>query len=265
LCRSTENPKIKLLQLLNKDHKTKHALVTGVSRGIGRAIAVKLLAEGFTVTGTHSKSAVPDELQQHPRFNAIKVDFINPAEVTDKIGPVLQSDNAPGVLINNAGIAVGFDMLDQDDAGWMAHSSGTMLVNYTIPVMLTRWVLPVWIHRQNGVLINIASRAAYRGDTGDFADYAASKAALTAFTKSVAREYSRHRITAVTIAPGFIETDMASDAILRYGRDHVMKGLAVPELTQPSDVAEVVSAVAAGRMLHITGTTIHVNGGSYLI
>jgi 3-oxoacyl-[acyl-carrier protein] reductase len=260
----SENPKIKLLQLLNKNDHMKQALVTGVSRGIGRAIAEKLLAMGFTVTGTHSKSPVPGNLQDHPCFTPVKVDFFNPEEVSDMLRPILSSGNAPGVLINNAGIANGFDLL-KDDAGWMAHSSGTMLVNYTIPAMLTRWVLPEWIRRENGVLINIASRAAYRGDTGDFADYAASKAALTAFTKSVAREYSRHRITAVTIAPGFIETDMARDAIRLYGKEHVMKGLAVPELTQPSDVAEVVSAVAAGQMLHITGTTIHVNGGSYLI
>lgn len=249
---------------MNKDDHMKQALVTGVSRGIGRAIAEKLLAMGFTVTGTHSKSPVPGELLDHPHFNPVKVDFFNPDEVAERLRPILTSGNAPGVLINNAGIANGFDLL-KDDAGWMAHSSGTMLVNYTIPAMLTRWVLPEWIRRENGILINIASRAAYRGDTGDFADYAASKAALTAFTKSVAREYSRHRITAVTIAPGFIETDMARDAIRLYGKEHVMKGLAVPELTQPSDVAEVVSAVAGGKMLHITGTTIHVNGGSYLI
>jgi 3-oxoacyl-[acyl-carrier protein] reductase len=260
----TENPKTKRLKLLNKDVHTEQALVTGVSRGIGRAIAEKLLALGFTVTGTHSKSPIPAELLDHPCFTPVKVDFFNPDEVANRLRPILYSGNAPGVLINNAGIANGFNLL-KDDSGWMAHSSETMMINYTIPAMLTRWVLPEWIRRENGILINIASRAAYRGDTGDFADYAASKAALTAFTKSVAREYSRHRITAVTIAPGFIETDMARDAIRLYGKEHVMKGLAVPELTQPSDVAEVVSAVAGGKMLHITGTTIHVNGGSYLI
>lgn len=249
---------------MSKDDFSKHVLVTGVSRGIGRAIAEKLLDEGYTVTGTHSKSPVPGAILNHSRFEAINVDFTHPENVVGKLASLLRSDQAPGVLINNAGIADGFDLLGEDDA-WMEHTSRTMMVNYTIPAMLTRWILPVWIRRQNGVLINIASRAAYRGDTGDFADYAASKAALTAFTKSVAREYSRHRIAAVTIAPGFIETDMARDAIRLYGREHVMKGLAVPELTQPSDVAEVVAAVASGRMLHITGTTIHVNGGSYLI
>ncbi|MFU8860125.1 MAG: SDR family NAD(P)-dependent oxidoreductase [Cyclonatronaceae bacterium] len=249
---------------MSKEDFAKQVLVTGASRGIGRAIAGKLLDEGYTVTGTRSRSPMPAELQDHTRFTSVKVDFTRVESVNEMLAPLLRSDQAPGVLINNAGIADGYDLLGED-SGWIEHTSRTMLVNYTIPAMLTRWVLPVWIRRQNGVLINIASRAAYRGDTGDFADYAASKAALTAFTKSVAREYSRHRIAAVTIAPGFIETDMARDAIRLYGKEHVMKGLAVPELTQPSDVAEVVAAVASGRMLHITGTTIHVNGGSYMV
>lgn len=246
------------------DQPTTHAFVSGVSRGIGEAIAFQLLQNGFSVTGTHYRTAVPSELSENPAFRAIKVDLKNPEQVTEKLKPLLLSDSPPDILINNAGIAEAVDLLS-DDLEWLEISAATMLVNFTIPALLTKWVLPGWIRNKSGILINIASRAAYRGDTGDFATYAASKAALTAFTKSVAREYSRHRITAVTIAPGFVETDMASDAIRIYGREQIMKDLAVPELARPSDVAGVVCAVASGSMLQITGTTIHINGGSYLI
>jgi 3-oxoacyl-[acyl-carrier protein] reductase len=242
----------------------KHAIVTGVSRGIGLAIAEKLLLLGIHVTGTHHKTPVPESLYAHPGFRAVNVDFKNRGDVTEKLKVLLNIEDPPGILINNAGIARGTDLLAEDHI-WLDDSSETMFVNFTVPALLTKWVLPAWIRKKSGILINIASRAAYRGDTGDFAAYAASKAALTAFTKSVAREYSRHRITAVTIAPGFIETDMAKDAIRLFGKDHVMKDLAVPDMTGPEDVAEVVCAIAAGSMLHITGTTIHINGGSYLI
>jgi 3-oxoacyl-[acyl-carrier protein] reductase len=251
---------------LHPDDKSysRKALVTGVSRGIGLAIAEKLLDLGFTVTGTHSRSPIPEKIAAHPGFRALKADFSDFTSVDAALKSHLSGDDAPGILVNNAGIADAAGLM-VSDREWMDHAARTMMINFTVPAMLAKWALPVWTKRQGGILINIASRAAYRGDTGDYAAYAASKAALTAFTKSFAREYSGNRITAVTIAPGFVETDMAYDSIRLYGKDHVMKDLAVPELTQPSDVAEVVAAVASGKMLHITGTTIHVNGGSYLI
>ena len=113
--------------------------------------------------------------------------------------------------------------------------------------------------------MNIASRAAYPGDTDDYASYAASKGGLVAFTKSIARGFGPKNIAAYSIAPGFIDTDMVREAIPIYGKAHIMKDIMMPELTPPEQVAEIVALLASGKVKHMTGHTFHVNGGSYII
>src|SRR5699024_10450887 len=109
------------------------------------------------------------------------------------------------------------------------------------------------------------SRAAYRGDTQQFASYAASKGGLVAFTKSIARDFGEQGILAYTIAPGFTKTDMAEDSIDQYGEAYLPSGMALDELTSPVEVGEVVAVLASGKVPHMTGTTIHINGGSYML
>ncbi|NBC65375.1 MAG: SDR family oxidoreductase, partial [Bacteroidetes bacterium] len=112
---------------------------------------------------------------------------------------------------------------------------------------------------------NIASRAAYRGDTQEFAAYAASKAGMVAFTKSIARNFSNYGISAYSIAPGFIDTDMASEAKEIHGQEYLIQGSAFDEITSPAEVAKLVAFLAKGDLPHMSGQTFHINGGSYMI
>ncbi|MEM6526357.1 MAG: SDR family oxidoreductase, partial [Bacteroidota bacterium] len=115
-----------------------------------------------------------------------------------------------------------------------------------------------------GIIINISSRAARRGDTSDYLAYAASKGGLEAITKSIARAYGKKGITAFGVAPGFTRTDMAQDFIKAYGEDYVLNDLSLPELTEPKDIAQTVVFLASGLARHATGTTIDINAGSYV-
>jgi len=115
------------------------------------------------------------------------------------------------------------------------------------------------------MIINVASRASYRGDSQQYAAYAASKAGLIALTKSMARDFSRKNIFFYSIAPGFIETDMAKDAVKLLGKDHIISGSAFDEITQPDEVAKLVVFLCEGSVPHASGQTFHINAGSYFI
>jgi NAD(P)-dependent dehydrogenase (short-subunit alcohol dehydrogenase family) len=111
----------------------------------------------------------------------------------------------------------------------------------------------------------VASRAAYRGDTQQYAAYAASKGGMVAMTKSIARDFGKHDISAYSIAPGFIKTDMAIDSIEVYGEEYLTQGMSFDEITSPEEVGELVAFLASGKVPHMTGATFHINGGSYMI
>ena len=116
----------------------------------------------------------------------------------------------------------------------------------------------------DGILINISSRAAQRGDTEEFAAYAASKAGMIAFVKSVARNYGKRGITAYSIAPGFVHTDLAVESIKTYGEEYLTRGLALDTIVPPSDIATLAYRIGTGELKHATGQTFHINSGSYL-
>lgn len=99
----------------------------------------------------------------------------------------------------------------------------------------------------------------------EFASYAASKGGLVAFTKSVARDFGKHGISAYSIAPGFTQTDMVSDSIEIYGEEYLTQGMSFDRITSPEEVGELVAFLASGKVPHMTGSTFHINGGSYMI
>lgn len=242
----------------------KRVLVTGASRGIGKSIAEKLLESGAGVIGTAGNSSFPDSFLDHAHFEGIKVDLSKQDELFKILKPVFDRGEAPNVLVNNAGIfrEAGFDT---DDEHWLTNWDKTLQVNLRAPALLSKWALNRWTSEGDGLLINIASRAAYRGDTQEYASYAASKGGLVAFTKSVARGFGRHGIAAYSIAPGFIQTDMAMDSIKVYGKEYLTEGMAFDEITSPEEVAGLVAFLASGKVKHMTGATFHINGGSYMI
>jgi len=242
----------------------KTALVTGASRGIGYAITKALLRDGIKVTGTARSSAFSDDLKKNEIFSGLHVDLANESDIKDILGPVLLNET-PDILVNNAGIFVD-SPIDSADQDWLDVWDKTFQVNLRSSSLLAKWFINA--HQRNsteGVLINVASRAAYRGDTQEYAAYAASKAGMVAFTKSVARDYSKKGIYAYSIAPGFIDTDMARESVSVYGEEYLTRDSAFESITKPDDVAEMIAFLCQGKVKHMSGSTFHINGGSYMI
>lgn len=246
---------------MNKDT---YALITGASRGIGKAITSTLLYQKANVIGTARSSEFPEEFTASNRFEGIYVDLSKPDQIKKKLKSVFSREVAPNVLINNAGIfeESGFDT---DDDSWLQIWDKTMQVNLRASAMLSKWALNRWEKEGGGILINVTSRAAYRGDTQEYAAYAASKGGMVAFTKSIARDFGKHNISAYSIAPGFIKTDMAMDSVEVYGEEYLTEGMAFDEITSPEEVGELAAFLASGKVRHMTGATFHINGGSYMI
>jgi NAD(P)-dependent dehydrogenase (short-subunit alcohol dehydrogenase family) len=117
---------------------------------------------------------------------------------------------------------------------------------------------------KNGRIVNISSRAAFRGDTTDYLAYAASKAAIVSLTRSIARYYGKEGIKAFIIAPGFTRTDMAQDFMDQYGEEYALNDIALNQLTEPKDIAPMVTLLCSGLADHATGCTIDINAGSYV-
>jgi 3-oxoacyl-[acyl-carrier protein] reductase len=242
----------------------KHVLITGCSRGIGLSTAEKLLSDSFRVTGTNRKTAVPDSLSKSPHFKSLTVDLGKSSGLNKTLQPLFTSD-LPDVLINNAGMFKDADFSVSDEE-WLDVWDETMRVNLVSAALLSKWFVNAHLEKETkGIIINVASRAAYRGDTQEYAAYAASKAGMAAFTKSLARGYSKKGVVAFTVAPGFIETDMARDSIEVLGKVALTQGSAFDEITRPEEVANLISWLAKGEALHMTGSTFHINGGSYMV
>lgn len=247
------------------DNSHVYALVTGSSRGIGKSITKKLLEEGANVIGTAVKSSFDDNIFKNKRFTGLHVDLSNHKLLYQILKPLFNQEVYPNVIINNAGISEDVSFVDSDEE-WERNWNRTMMINLTAPSLISKWAVNKWKNdAKGGIIINIASRAAYRGDTEQFASYAASKGGLVAFTKTLARAFGKDSIAAYSIAPGFIDTDMANELTNVYGKEYLMKDIVLPELTPPEEVGELVSWLASGKVKHLTGSTFHINGGSYMI
>jgi NAD(P)-dependent dehydrogenase (short-subunit alcohol dehydrogenase family) len=241
-----------------------YVLVTGASRGIGKSIVRALLDKNHSVIGTARSSEFPAEFNRNDTFEGLYVDLSDPQSIQSNLKPVFNRTKAPNVLVNNAGIFEHCDF-DNDDKSWLSNWDKTLQVNLRAPALLSKWALNRWKKEGRGFLINVSSRAAYRGDTQEYASYAASKGGLVAFTKSIARDFGEYGISAYSIAPGFIKTDMAMDSINVYGEDYLTEGMAFDQITSPEEVGELVAFLASGNVPHMTGATFHINGGSYMI
>ena len=241
-------------------------LVTGASRGIGRAIASQLASAGATVAvHYHRNRAAAESLitELGPNTVAFAADLASSEACAALFAAVLQEFGRLDVLINNAGVAhlIAEDAPLQEWSDLWAH---TMNVNARATALLSRLALRHFCARSGGRIINVASRAAFRGDTAEYAAYAASKGAVVALTRSIARAYGKQGVAAFVIAPGFVRTDMAQDSIDAYGEQFVLDDLALKQLTEPHDVAPLITLLASGLADHATGATIDINAGSYV-
>ncbi len=186
-----------------------------------------------------------------------------PNEIGQLFEEVIAKFGCITALVNNAGIAISTAVAGDDTAfsdSWLR----TMLVNLHATGLLCKKAINHFCDGSGGRIVNIASRAAFRGDTADYLAYAASKGGVVSLTRSIARAYGKQRIKAFVVAPGFVRTDMAEDFIQQYGEEFVLNDLALPTLTQPEDIAPTVAFLLSGWADHSTGCTIDINGGSYV-
>lgn len=241
-------------------------LVTGASRGIGSAIAVAAAGAGARVLAHYGHSAEAAQslvARLGHGAQAIRADLEDPLAAGALWEAAERAAGRIHVLINNAGIAENAP-LGLDEAEWLRSWNRTLTVNLTAAGLLTRRAVAHFRAAGGGRIINIASRAAFRGDTIDHLAYAASKAGMVALTRSVARGLGRDGVTAFTVAPGFTRTDMAQDFIDAYGEAIATRDLALNRLTEPEDIAPTVLLMASGLMDHATGCTVDINAGSYV-
>ena len=245
---------------------SKSVLITGGSRGIGAA-AVRAFAQAGARVAVHCghdldrASALAAEVGQGAE--AFRADLADARACGALWNEVVARFGRVDVLVNNAGVAAGAP-LEADDDAWLAGWERTLAVNLTAMGLLCRAAIAHFQANGGGRIINISSRAAFRGDTPDYLAYAASKGGVVALTRSIARAFGKQGITAFDVAPGFTRTEMAQAFIDQYGEDFASRDIALERLTEPGDIAPTLVFLASGLADHATGTTIDLNAGSYV-
>jgi NAD(P)-dependent dehydrogenase (short-subunit alcohol dehydrogenase family) len=228
-------------------------LLTGSSRGIGAAIATALRDAGQTVVGHATRDGTAQIAADLDRPGAA-------AELWD--AALARAGGAIDVLVNNAGVFEA-NPLEADD--WTAGWERTMRVNLTASAELCRLAVLHWQARGcGGRIVNVASRAAYRGDSPQHWHYAASKAGMVAMTKTIARGYARDGILAFAICPGFTMTGMAEDYLESRGGDRLLADIPLGRVAAPEEVAAAARFLALEAPASMTGAVLDVNGASYV-
>jgi NAD(P)-dependent dehydrogenase (short-subunit alcohol dehydrogenase family) len=251
---------------MNINLKNHRILVTGASRGIGRAIAEQLSESGAEVLIHFNNNLEEAKSLQGSLPNPshlVPCDLSNLELVSGWIPELVSTYGKIDAVVNNAGIAIGI----ADDAAtsdWLEVWQKTMDVNTNALAIICKEYIEHARMNKNGRIVNISSRAAFRGDTTDYLAYAASKAAIVSLTRSIARYYGKEGIKAFIIAPGFTRTDMAQDFMDQYGEEYALNDIALNQLTEPKDIAPMVTLLCSGLADHATGCTIDINAGSYV-
>ena len=249
------------------DLSGKTVLVTGAGGGIGAAISAMVVK-----TGGH---AVAHDVVAGARLNELKARLGERCHVV--IGDLAKGDEVPriwrdaegwrgriDVLINNAGIYESADVGDPFEK-WSASWHRTLEINLVAPGHFCREAIRHFKARKGGgIIINLASRAAFRGDDADYMHYAASKGGVVAMTRTIARHFGRDGITAFAVAPGFVRTNLNKDFFDKYGVEGAAKDIPLGEVAEPEDIANTIVFLASGLAKHATGTTIDINGASYM-
>jgi 3-oxoacyl-[acyl-carrier protein] reductase len=238
------------------------ALVTGASRGIGQAIAMELAVQGARVIGTattpEGAAGVTGQLTSHGgRGVVLNVD--EGAEVEALVERIQKEHGALHILVNNAGITRDTLALRMKDEDW----GSVIETDLTAVFRLCRAVMRGMLRNRQGRIINVTSVVGSSGNAGQ-ANYAAAKAGVAGMTRALAREVGSRGVTVNCIAPGFIDTDMTR-ALSEQQTQALLAQIPLGRLGQPQDVAAAVAFLASPQAAYVTGTTLHVNGGMYMI
>ena len=238
----------------------KVALVTGASRGIGRAIAEKLVSDGFFVVGTATSEGGADSISGYlgESGKGLKLNVSDPDSIADVIKKIAEDYAVPAVLVNNAGITRDNLLMRMKDNEW----DDIINTNLTSIFRMSKAVLRGMMKARSGRIINISSVVGATGNAGQ-TNYAASKAGMIGFAKSMAKEVGSRGITVNTVAPGFIDTDMTKELADEH-KNALLGAIALGRLGDPKEIAHAVSFLASDGASYITGETIHVNGGMYM-
>lgn len=242
------------------------ALVTGASRGIGAAVARAMAKAGARVAihyRDQERPAAALARQLGASAEVFQADLSDAKECAALWNAVVDRFGQVNTLVNNAGVAIACPVAGAM-ADWLDGWETTLAVNLRAPAILSKLAIEHFRARGGGRIINIASRAAFRGDQPPYLAYAASKGGLVALTRSIARGFGKAGILAFNVAPGFTRTDMAQDFLDEYGEDYVAGDIALQRLTEPDDIAPLVVFLASGLADHSTGCTIDVNAASYV-
>jgi 3-oxoacyl-[acyl-carrier protein] reductase len=240
------------------------ALVTGASRGIGRAIAIELGRRGARVLGTATSEAGASAIDEYLGAaeipgRGIVLDVANAASVDACFKDVDGREGTPTILVNNAGVTRDGLLMRMSADDWQTVIETDLSAVYRTCKAVMRGMMKA----RRGRIINIASVVGVMGNAGQ-ANYAAAKAGMIGFTKSLAREVGSRGITVNVVAPGFIVTDM-TDSLGDAARTALLGQVPLGRLGSPEDIAHAVAFLASPQAGYITGETLHVNGGMYMI
>ena len=239
------------------------ALVTGASRGIGKAIAMELATRGITIIGTATTQSGAEQISEYLKLkkaNGVGMELdVSAGESIERLfSNIREKFEEPTILVNNAGITKDNLLMRMKDDEWQS----VIDINLGSMFRVTKLCLRAMTKAKWGRVVNISSVVGSSGNPGQ-TNYAASKAGIEGFTRSLAKEIGSRGITVNSVAPGFIETDMTST----LGGEQVQKLLSqVPlrRLGKPEEIASVVGFLVSEEASYITGETIHVNGGMYM-
>lgn len=247
--------------MINLENKV--ALVTGASRGIGRAIALQLGISGAFVYGTATTSAGASKITAFLQENGIQgegvvLDVTKQSEIDDLFKTFASQDKNPDILVNNAGITADNLLLRMTDDEWLR----VIETNLSSVYRLSKVAVKSMFRARRGRIISVGSVVGSSGNPGQ-ANYAAAKSGIIGFSKSLAAEVASRGITVNVVAPGFIDTDM-TQALPEAVRSELLKRIPAKRLGNVDDIANLVAFLASDVASYITGETIHVNGGMYM-
>ncbi len=246
------------------DLSGKTILVTGGSRGIGAATTKVLAKAGAKVVLHYGRSQLEAEkvAEEAGNCHIVQADLSKPGAALGLWQKALAWEGQLDVLVNNAGVAP-YARVEDEFYEWNRVWNETLQVNLIALADLCREAIWHFRAKGGGILSNVASRAAFRGDSPDLMHYAASKGGVVALTKSIARGFGQEGILAYGIAPGWVETEMAADYIRQHAAE-IARDIPIGTVAPPQDIANTIAFLAAGLAPHMTGATLDINGASYV-